>query len=762
MKRKFRFFAAFLFSLFIIIGVSSINPGSTVKAAADTRAVWIPYVDFDAEGLKDKSETDFRKNVNAMFDEIKGENLNTVYVQVRAFNDAVYPSNYFKWCDYITSNTNGPGYDPLRIMVEIAHQKGLRFEAWMNPYRVSYSSARTAIVKSTTPPEQLSKMLEYINPSGEDCLILNPANDGARSLIVAGVEEIVRNYDVDGIHFDDYFYRPGSYGITTAIERADNVNVLLRSVYSKIKAIKSYVKFGISPAGNVAKCLEDGADVKTWLSSPGYVDYICPQLYWSDSYGADGKTTMYSNRLNDFVSLNKNGTDIYVGLALYKVAEKPLSSVDPGWTTSNQNLIKQVQIAESKGLKGYALFSSKYLSNMSTQEELNNLNNVTNAITINGISPSQLATTVGNLETITVSASGGTGLLYQYHIYNYQTQSWSMVQDYSTNANLRWTFNATGNYQVMCFVKDKIKPSGYDKVAYCEVNVSSKSPVVLNGINPSQLNTIVGNPETITVNASGGTGLLYQFHVYNYQTKTWSMVQDYSTNSSLNWTFNRIGYYQVMCFIKDKTKLSGYDQVAYCQVSSSAKSPVVLNGISPSQLNTIIGNPETITVSASGGTGLLYQFHVYNYQTKTWSMVQDYSTNASLNWAFNGTGHYQVMCFIKDNTKLSGYDQVAYCEVAVSKPVVVLNGINPSQLSTVTGKPEAITVSASGGTGILYQYHIYNYQTQSWSMAQNYSTNASLNWTFNGTGRYQVMCFIKDKTQLSGYDKVAYCEVTVN
>jgi|GEM_PF-2233302 len=373
MRIKFKAFASFLLALFFVLAAGTFTQQSQVEAASDTRAVWISYLDFGAQGLKDKSEAEFRSRVNSIYDEIIDNDLNTVFVHVRAYNDAIYPSAYFKWADFVSSNPNGPGYDPLKIMIEIAHQKGLRFEAWMNPYRISTTTARTLTVKSTSTQEELARMIEYQNGSGQTCLILNPAEAGTRSLIVGGVEEIVKKYNVDGIHFDDYFYVANTYGYTTADQRRDNVNLLIKDVYSKIKSIKKNVTFGISPAGNVSACMDAGADVKTWLSSSGYIDYLCPQLYWSDSYGASGTTKMYSNRLDEFLNLNKNGTDMYAGLALYKAAQKPSANVDPGWTNSSTNLEGQAKIAEGKGFKGYALFSSQYLSYNSAKTELENL-----------------------------------------------------------------------------------------------------------------------------------------------------------------------------------------------------------------------------------------------------------------------------------------------------------------------------------------------------------------------------------------------------
>ena len=382
-------------------------------------------------------------------------------------------------------------------------------------------------------------------------------------------------------------------------------------------------------------------------------------------------------------------------------------------------------------------------------------------VTLNGITPSSLNTYKGKQETFTVSASGGTSLLYQYHIYNYQTKIWTVATDYTNSPTLKWAFSDVGKYQVMCFVKDVNSTKQYDVVAYCETSVTVQ-PVTLNSITPSQLSTYKGNPETITVSASGGTSLLYQYHIYNYQTQQWSMVQNYSANATLKWTFTALGNYQVMCFIKDINSSKEYDAVAYCGTTVNAP-PVTLNGITPAHLTTTVGEQETINVSASGGTTLMYQYNVYDYQKKVWALAQDYSTNPSLNWAFKAKGNYQVMCFVKDKTSSNQYDKVAYCEATVNEntTTVTMNTTSPIELASVKGKLETLTVNAGTSNSLLYQFNMYNYQTKTWSMVQDYSASPSLSWTFTSAGRYQVMCFVKDKSSTNQYDKVSYCEVTV-
>ena len=132
-----------------------------------------------------------------MYDKVKEYGMNTVLVHARAMGDAMYPSAYFPWSIYISEDRSNPGYDPLQIMVELAHSKGLQFEAWVNPYRLSRDNKTTVSFKATPQYAQFRDFsIEYRAASGETCLALDPARQEARDLIVNGVREIVENYNV--------------------------------------------------------------------------------------------------------------------------------------------------------------------------------------------------------------------------------------------------------------------------------------------------------------------------------------------------------------------------------------------------------------------------------------------------------------------------------------------------------------------------------------------------------------------------------------
>ncbi len=340
----------------------------------DKRACWVSFLDIE-DFLCDLDKESYICKIDEMYDRIKANHMNTVIFHVRPMCDAIYQSNYFPWSEYISSNRCPMNYDPLEIAIEEAHKKGLKFEAWINPYRVSKNNETSESFKQTPHYETYKDIIvEYYNIDGELCISLDPAREESVGLICDGVSEIVENYDVDGIHFDDYFYIDGMCDNLSETEKMENINYMISSVYKTIKDIKPTCEFGISPAGNMDNAKNDGADIETWLSIEGYVDYIMPQLYWSDEFiTLDGNCIpMFSKRCEEWQNINKLDKPIYAGLALYKVNEE--SENDLGWCNCDDNLSKQCRRAYETGYDGFALFRYAWLENENSKDELLNLN----------------------------------------------------------------------------------------------------------------------------------------------------------------------------------------------------------------------------------------------------------------------------------------------------------------------------------------------------------------------------------------------------
>lgn len=385
---------------------SSNNSISNAARPVDEfNAVWISYLEFN-DRLKDPvtgkagfTETRFQSVVNEMFDNVIKLKMNSVVVQVRPFADAMYPSKYFPWSKYI-SGTQGvnPGFDPLAYMVKAAHERGLKFHAWINPYRITTGS--TSVKKLSA--DNIARVWRTDKDKDNDRRVLsfggslyfNPSDIWVQDLIEGGVKEIVQNYDVDGIHFDDYFYptlgsnykknfdykeyneyKKWSKENDLPVEkiadwRRDNVNSLVESVYQAIKDTKPAVEFGISPGGFIDILQMDDryySDIKTWLSTPGYVDYICPQLYWSFSHSK----YPFDKILASWLEMKTNPeVKMYVGIAAYRAG----SDLEKDWKKDPELLKKQVEYARGTGsVNGFIYFRYDFFYKKATQNGIKKL-----------------------------------------------------------------------------------------------------------------------------------------------------------------------------------------------------------------------------------------------------------------------------------------------------------------------------------------------------------------------------------------------------
>lgn len=368
-KRKHSFIVIIVLLCICLLVYIFFPKPSCSLSSLDKRAVWFSYSDLAQFSYESKKE--FQEDFSEALKNIEQYKTNTVIVQVRPFADALYQSKIFPISKVITQRSS-LSFDPLEIMVELAHDRGMSIEAWVNPYRISLNkkSYQQFIENSSKSSwlEDTNKSIAYATYK----YILNPASQDVRDYIVAGVKEIVENYDVDGIHFDDYFYVEGTHEGTTQNQRLDNVNMLLQDVYQSIKSINSDVVFGISPQGNYENCILEGADIDTWLKEDGFVDYVMPQIYWSNQYGADGQTTMFTDRIQTFAGLKRQkAVMLYAGLALYQSGEK--LELDKGWKAFSSNISQQVQILYENGYKGYSLFNYSSISKEAAQKELDTL-----------------------------------------------------------------------------------------------------------------------------------------------------------------------------------------------------------------------------------------------------------------------------------------------------------------------------------------------------------------------------------------------------
>ncbi len=351
--------------------------------SGEWRAVWVSYLEF--AGMDFSSAEAFRADAAALLDHCAALGLNTVLAQVRPFGDALYPSALYPWSHLCTGvQGQNPGFDPLDILLTEAHGRGLSLEAWLNPYRLRSSS--------NCPPNLADTNLANTHPEWVctvgDGLYLNPAIPEAADYVAQGVAELVQNYPLDGIHFDDYFYPTTDPGLDAAQFaasgagdlgnwRRENVTRLVKSVHDIVKAADPTLRFGISPQGNPDNDYNTQySDIYTWLTAEGenaVVDYLCPQVYWGYGYTLQSGNTRFAFEkiVPEWLSMPRAAdVALYFGLGAYRIGVGD-GGANPDnisqWSTGDA-LARQVADLRSQNVGGWALYRYDSLFRSSVPE----------------------------------------------------------------------------------------------------------------------------------------------------------------------------------------------------------------------------------------------------------------------------------------------------------------------------------------------------------------------------------------------------------
>ena len=341
------------------------------------RAAWIATVDnIDWPSKKGLSSDSQKVEYLRLLDMHQRNGLNAVIVQIRPATDAMYPSPYEPWSEWLTGKQGKPPvpyYDPLQFMIDEAHKRGLEFHAWCNPYRAEFSLHRSSIA-----PTHITKIHPEWFLTYGTTRYFDPGNKKAQEFVVRVIRDIVSRYDIDAIHFDDYFYPyriagkefpdDESYskygnGLSRDDWRRSNVDSIIVKLSKAIKEENKHCRFGISPFGvwrNRDKDPEGSdtragqtnyddlyADILLWLKN-GWIDYVAPQLYWEFTqpnapYGV----------LLDWWNNHTYGRHCYIGLGIYRAGSSA------AWKDSTL-LPRQIQaMREASNVQGAIYFSSK-------------------------------------------------------------------------------------------------------------------------------------------------------------------------------------------------------------------------------------------------------------------------------------------------------------------------------------------------------------------------------------------------------------------
>jgi uncharacterized lipoprotein YddW (UPF0748 family) len=371
------------------------DPNMPPPAPREFRAAWVSTVaNIDWPSRSNLSMAKQQAEALAILDRSKSLNLNAIVLQVRPSADAIYPSELEPWSEFLTGQQGrapSPAWDPLQFWIEQAHARGLELHAWFNPYRARHATAKSPLARShigSTHPDVVKPYGRY--------LWMDPGEAAASQHTLDVILDVVRRYDIDGVHIDDYFYPypidtpnaagpegvalDGGVGAKQELEfpdqaswqryllgggtldrphwRRQNVNALIEALYLGIRREKSHVRFGISPfgigrpdkrpAGIVGFSQYDKlyADAELWLAN-GWLDYLAPQLYWPVAQAPQAFDVL----LDYWLAQNTRARHVWPGLYTSRI-DNSIKTFAP------EEIVKQIGVTRSRaGVRGHLHFS---------------------------------------------------------------------------------------------------------------------------------------------------------------------------------------------------------------------------------------------------------------------------------------------------------------------------------------------------------------------------------------------------------------------
>lgn len=360
---------------------AQIEPAQTSASDAageqnEIRAAWVSYTELNPKRLR--SEADFQAHVKTLLAPLTALSVTDVFLQVRPFADAIYPSALFAPSSCVVRRRGDTlPFDFLAVFLSQAKEAHLRVHAWINPYRVSTSAGDEAAFQSDPAVGALLKK------KGAPCVLpwnggvyLDPASEDVQTLIVNGVKELLETYELSGVHLDDYFYPTadaafdsGSFaayqkegGKADLLSfRRENVSRLMQRLYKAVKSFGSDKVLSVSPSADIEKNeTVFGADVRRWGREAGFCDWLIPQLY----FGFLHETRPFVRCAEAWKALCKNkSVRLLGGLAAYKIGKSDAfaGAGAEEWTHAKTILGDQVLALRKAGFGGFALFSASFL-----------------------------------------------------------------------------------------------------------------------------------------------------------------------------------------------------------------------------------------------------------------------------------------------------------------------------------------------------------------------------------------------------------------
>ena len=587
------------------------------------RGVWMSTAyNIDWPQAKATAENQRADYINKV-DRLAAAGFNALIFQVRPMGDAFYPSNFATWSQYITGTQGtNPGYDPLAFALEEAKKRNLEFHAWFNPFRISTdANFDVAAYISRLPAESPLKnnpqwIVKYAGSSRTNFWI-NPGIPEARQYVIDTILEVVRNYDIDGVHLDDYFYpypvttkditgkdvrvdfpdnaEFTSFGAGFASKgdwRRDNVNKFIEQLYASIKNQKSSVKFGVSPFGIWKNSTAEGgagtngmssfsdlfADSKLWIDK-GWLDYIIPQVYWNFGFAAaDYKL------LTDWWSQKVSGRNVslYIGHAAYKIGD---ASQSAAWSNAAEIPNQIIYNRKNTYIQGSAFFSTRDIlaNKLGIYDQMKDNLYKTKALiptmpwrdAVVPEAPSVISAVPSGSNIEVKWNKSPAADVKKYVIYRFAEGETVNLQDSSkiaaiVNANAAavnsYTDITAGAASRYIYVVTALDAYNNESIASSFGMTFGKAlTFTADKASPQKINTAI----QLKAEVLGGSNLLYRISIDDGT--GWKVHQEYSSNTLFQWVPSLIGRYNIKLEVKDISSTKDYD--------IAVMMPYIVNGL---------------------------------------------------------------------------------------------------------------------------------------------------------------------------------------
>ncbi|UFT98878.1 SpoIID/LytB domain-containing protein [Radiobacillus kanasensis] len=397
-------------------------------------------------------------------------------------------------------------------------------------------------------------------------------------------------------------------------------------------------------------------------------------------------------------------------------------------------------------------YSSKDYDDYITKEFVINEPIKVDGLSTSKTSPQELGQTIN----ISASASGSTSLEYKFWAQNIDTNQWILLNDYSSSSTISWLPSESGNYKLVVHVREVGSTKSYDAYRTLDYKISEPPRVNISEITVDKVSPqVTGSNINVTAVATGETTLEYKFWAENTSTGKWTLIRNYGSSATANWTPNVAGDYKLVVHAREVGSSKSYD--AYRTLNYKISEPPKINvsnltvdKASPQEAGTNIN----VSAEASGGTSLEYKFWAENTDTGKWTLIRNYGSSATTSWTPSEAANYKLVVHVRNVGSTKSYEAYQTLSYVISQPgKITINKVTTDKSSPqVTGTSINVSAEASGGTSLEYKFWAENTDTGKWTLIRNYGSSATTSWTPSEAANYKLVVHVRNVGSTKSYE----------